>query len=650
MLACAARSSSPIGPAPAGRRPSSGALFSAIALSGAASMVAVRLATPLTIDERLTAVALFFVIPGLIVLAVGALNRATGLVLAALQPFLWVALVRGDGDTAALWAIPVVSAVIIALAAPGSAGRRRTAGVLAVASLCVALLFPAAGQPADGTRAVLIGVDGASWQCVDATIAAGRMPNVERMLAGGHRARLRSLPSMLSPQVWSAMATGCSPSVNGIHGWAQSQRDFRVGRVWDKMLADGRSYGVCGWYFTWPPPEGLSGRCFVVPSTLAPDNQAFPKDCRFFWDLWAAESGLRDCDTPYPLIAIRALRNGVRLSTLRRAVALLLAGRSEGALPLDTVWRSRKISAAVETDMFCELLRSRRPELGVILLNQVDKVSHLYWKYREPEALPEEVDPAAAERYGGAIEELYAEADRSIGKIVGAIPSNANVVVVSDHGFQPFLRRNMSEFCRIRTEALIGALGLRDAVLGSNLDSWAFIEPRPEVGAEAGELLSALAKTLGEVHLKGETIPLFEVVVEDALIKLEIAARDAVAEDATIVLDGNEYPLGALVSARQEALFSGRHAIEGVYIMAGPRAAEARATDELTILDVAPTLAALLNLPMSPDWTGRPAIEEQALADVEPIRYPPPSLLAASPAAPAGERLKETLRSLGYLE
>jgi len=611
-------------------------------------MIAVRLATPLVIDEKLTAVALFFVLPGLLILAAAALLRKAGLVLAVLQPIFWVAVARGSGDPMTLWAIPAASAGILILARSKSRRRRRAAQVIAAAAFCVALLFPSAG-PRDGTRAVLIGIDGASWQCVDAGIEAGRMPTIERMLTEGHRAKLRSLPSMLSPQVWSAIATGCPPSANGIYGWASCQRDFRVGRVWDRMQMDGRPYGICGWYFTWPPLEGLSDRHFVIPSTLAPDCVAFPEECSFFWELWAAKSGRRQSDVSYPSVAVRALRNGVRLSTFRRSVALLMGGRTDDPTSLNQVWKSRRLSAAVETDMFCELLRSRRPELGVILLNQVDKVSHMYWKFREPEAFPE-VEPAQVERFGGAIEELYAEADRSVGKILEVIPRNAHVVIVSDHGFQPFLRRNMSEFCRVRTEALIEALGLEDSVLGSNLDSWTYLEAKPDPSGEPLGVLTHLEKVLSAAHLKGETEPLFQVALEEGIVQLGIASRDAVPDDATVILDGREHAFAALVSARVEARFSGKHAIEGVYLMTGPRAAEARATDTLTVLDVAPTLAALLDLPMSPYWTGSPAIDPQFLGDLQYAHYPPPSTFAASPAAPADERLKEALRALGYLE
>jgi len=66
-------------------------------------------------------------------------------------------------------------------------------------------------------------------------------------------------------------------------------------------------------------------------------------------------------------------------------------------------------------------------------------------------------------------------------------------------------------------------------------------------------------------------------------------------------------------------------------------------------LDVAPTIAALLGLPVSPSWTGRPALEGLSLDRVEIAEYPPPSAPAEAPVH-IDEALKEKLRAIGYLD
>jgi len=620
-------------------------------ISSVFTITTVRLASPLTIDEPLTALALFVVAPTVLIILLGLVRPFVGGTVAAALPFAWLAIIVGPGDPVALWLLPVACAVVLG-AMFRHRLRREAARAVAAAcagALAIALLLPQPGAPRDGTRTVLIGIDGASWQCVDAGIAAGRMPNIERLLEKGHRARLRSLPSMLSPQVWSAIATGCPPEVSGIYGWAHSQADFRVGRVWERMWIDGRTAGTCGWYFTWPPPDGLSAGDFVVPSTLAPDCSALPPNCGFFWEMWARHSGRGTSSATQVTGLLNALRSGVRLSTLRRGFFVLAGGSGDDLLDIDRVWKRRQISAAIQGDMFSELLRSRRPELGVVLFNQIDKVSHLYWKYREPNAFPD-VTPEEAQRLGSTVELLYAEADRCVGKILRALPDEANVVIVSDHGFRPAVRKVMGRFCRIRAEALIQALDAHEIILGTNLDRKVYLEIVSGTEVEREETVRRLESVLTDAHIDGEDSGVFTVAREGNVLELEIAPRNEVPEVASIILADREYGFDSLIAARLEARFSGEHALDGVYLHAGPMAAFAAKTDSLNVLDVAPTVAAILGLPMSTLWTGRPAFDETAPVRLEYGEYPPPTALSSMRRGAPDETLKEELRSLGYVE
>ncbi|MBD3347732.1 MAG: hypothetical protein GF400_00880 [Candidatus Eisenbacteria bacterium] len=625
-------------------------LLPVAAVSAASSLLGVRLASPFTVDDLPTALLVFLAAPSLVIIAAGLAHRLLAALIASVLPFAWLLVVAGADAAPALWAIPIASAAIIAYLtlSRGSTLATRFAGALAVLVLLFVMLAPPRAT-ARKTEAVLIGIDGASWQCVDMARQAGRMPNFDRLIPDGHTAKLRSLPSMLSPQVWSAIATGCGPEVNGIYGWAASQNSFQVGRVWDRMWLDGRTAGTCGWYFTWPPPEGLSENDFVVPSTLAPDSSTLPEHCGFFWEVWASESGRAVSNTSYVTAVLGALRSGVRLSTLREAVALRLSGLDDDPLGLESAWKKRRLSAAIQSDMFAELLRARSPELGVVMFNQVDKVSHLYWKFLEPESFPD-VSEEEARRYGGAIEALYAEADRCVGKILDVLPEDAHVMIVSDHGFRPALQKVMGSFCRLRTENLLKALGADEDFLGSNLGQQVFLEPVSPDPAEADRLFADLEGRLETVHLEGERGPFLEFERDGGVLVIEIAARNAVPRDARVVVGGELHPFDALVKARQEALFSGVHAPDGVYLLAGPRAAEAADTDSLSVVDVAPTMAAILGLPHAVHWTGAPALDSASLDDMREAEYPPPVALAEAREVGGTEQLKEKLRSLGYLE
>ena len=91
--------------------------------------------------------------------------------------------------------------------------RRRYLGVVvALLAAAAALALFARSRSQRATRRVLvIGLDGADWQLLDAYRAAGAMPELDRLAREGRSGVLRSLVPPLSPLVWTTIATGVSP-------------------------------------------------------------------------------------------------------------------------------------------------------------------------------------------------------------------------------------------------------------------------------------------------------------------------------------------------------------------------------------------------------------------------------------------------------
>ena len=581
-----------------------------VTVSGTVSLLATRVANPLTVDDVLTAALLFFVVPAVAVLVLSMFHRLLGIALAVLFPFGWLLVASDPADSIFLWLVPVIGAALVtAVAAKQNRGHAGLGMAAASAFLMVVVFFTPLPSTAPVTpTTLLVGIDGATWDRIDPLVESGKLPNLERLMEGGQRARLRSLPSLYSPQIWSTMATGCLPEVHGIWDFGNTQSDFKVGRLWDRMRLDGRSSGVCGWYFTWPPQTGLGANDFIIPSTLAPDSSTFPPEYAFYWQLWAREHPMRSGTIPYTVAALRAFKHGARLSTLREGLTEVVTRRFAAREFLDQAWRDRCISANLQGDIFCELIRTRRPEFAAILMNQVDKVSHLYWKFLEPEGFPDVTDEDR-ERFSEAIDFLYEAVDTNLGKILALVPEDANIVIVSDHGFRAARRKTAGQFCRIRTENLIAALGYTETVFGTNVDRKVYLRPTSDSFSEREATLERLTSILRGAHLSSDARPFFKLQREGDSIRLEIADRDAIAEQALLVLDNCDYAVEELIRVREEARFSGEHHPDGVFLLAGPAAPSAVRSDSLNVVDVAPTIAALLNLPFSTDWTGSPAVQ-----------------------------------------
>lgn len=604
----------------------------------------------MAVDEPVTALLILVLLPALLVFAAAALSRGAGLLVAIALPFSWLALFVDAYDSPALWLVPLVAiAAILGTEKLGRIPRARPSIALGALILLVgALVMPLpATIPDSGTEFVLVGIDGATWERVDALIEHGRLPHISALLEEGHRARLRSLDIMSSPRIWSSIATGCVPDVHGIIDWGGCQSDFRVGRLWDELLAEGRSVGVLNWYFTWPPPDRLEDPSFIIPSSMAPDNATSPPEYSFLWNIRAREGVRGRSDVAILPSAVSALRHGVRISTLRRSAAHIV-GRVFGVgTELDHASTGRELSMAIQTDVFAELVRTRRPEFAAILLNQVDYVSHFYWKYSTPGLFPEVSDEDAA-RFGKTVDEIYLETDRCLAKILSVLPDGADVMIVSDHGFRPATSKTAGHYCRIRTERLIEVLGIEEVLFGTNLGGELWLRPASGAPEERELLLAGLEEILAVAHLVTEAGPLFAVRRDGASLGLRMRERDAIPEDASIRIAGSSYTFDELVEARPEARISGEHAPDGVYLLAGPSAALATGVDSLSVLDVAPTVASILELPISPLWTGRPAVASSSPIERPVALYALPRTAADSPA-PSDEHLKKQLRTLGYL-
>ena len=57
-------------------------------------------------------------------------------------------------------------------------------------------------------RVLLIGWDGADWKMINPLLESGKMPNLERFIGRGVMGNVASLTPMLSPILWTSIATG----------------------------------------------------------------------------------------------------------------------------------------------------------------------------------------------------------------------------------------------------------------------------------------------------------------------------------------------------------------------------------------------------------------------------------------------------------
>jgi Type I phosphodiesterase / nucleotide pyrophosphatase len=383
--------------------------------------------------------------------------------------------------------LAALAAVVLAI--PLARGRIliRTAALLALAGSLVALWPEGEARGARGRAAApirlqsapfaLVGVDGADWTYMAPLMARGELPHFKAMMERGAWGPLETLRPTLSPAIWTTIATGRRPRRHGVLGFTarrlrgveQTLPDLRtlsrlgfpfllarleaggqileapissftrrVPAFWNIATAQGSPVSVINWWGTWPAepvlgeivserayyhellyrgqarrPDGLTSPedlyAEIARRIVLPDEVTVA-DTRAFMDVTAEEFERMRVKHPSPLegIAYEFTYFHSMFTTNRR-------------LALDAIERSRR--------------RYGRPADLFVLFRLVDKTSHTALVYSELVQDHEDASSDDIRRYRGVVSAAYRAVDDALGEIQQAF-GEANVIVVSDHGFK----------------------------------------------------------------------------------------------------------------------------------------------------------------------------------------------------------------------
>ena len=285
---------------------------------------------------------------------------------------------------------------------------------------------------------IWLGLDGLDWALLDRLAAEGRMPNWKRLVAEGYSARLESFLPVLSPIIWTTLATGVGPDVHRVLDFQEvdpatgqkvpiSGRSRAVPAIWNVASASGLKVGVVGWWATHPAEEVkgffVSDRAspILFEATTKP-GVAFPASLAAGVEQIAAREGAVSDEELTRFVAMPA--------------AEIAAERAGGQLSNPLVALARTIAATrVQSRIARELYDRNLPDLTMLYLEGTDVIGHLFASDVPPRmgCVPD----AEFARYKGTVDEYYALVDRLIGQWMRrAEEDGATLIVNSDHGFK----------------------------------------------------------------------------------------------------------------------------------------------------------------------------------------------------------------------
>jgi hypothetical protein len=108
-----------------------------------------------------------------------------------------------------------------------------------------------------------VGWDGADWLMIRPLLAQGKLPNVAKLIRGGVSGELRSQEPLLSPLIWTSIATGKTVAEHGIADFLVTDPESgkmvpissaarRVHALWTLLPAFDKSSDTVAWWATWP--------------------------------------------------------------------------------------------------------------------------------------------------------------------------------------------------------------------------------------------------------------------------------------------------------------------------------------------------------------------------------------------------------------
>ncbi len=306
-------------------------------------------------------------------------------------------------------------------------------GLVVVLSLCYC------GARQNDAHVMVLALDGLDPKIVDLLMSEGKLPNFAEMRSNGAYGELLSMEPLLSPVVWTTIATGKTPDKHGIaHFVAQDENGDRqpvtsqmrqVSALWNMYTVMERSVVVVGWWATWPPEQ--------VKGTIVSDHTSY----HFLFE--QGSSAIQESKLlTYPESAWQQIRRSVvrpHQLALTDVTPYASIAASEFDEPFDfnnDISHLKWLLAATTsyTRIALELWQSQQPHLLMAYVEGTDSASHLFGHLFRADGLAGELEEQH-QKFGNTVEAMYLYADKIVGQFMQEMDDDTVLVVLSDHGF-----------------------------------------------------------------------------------------------------------------------------------------------------------------------------------------------------------------------
>ncbi len=292
-------------------------------------------------------------------------------------------------------------------------------------------------------KVLLIGWDAADWKAINPLLDAGKMPALSRLIEKGVMGNIATLQPVLSPMLWTSIATGKRPYKHGIHGFSEpdpvtgnirpvTNLSRKTKAIWNILNQEEKNTITVGW---WPsnPAEPLSKGVMV-----ANDFQRAPKADPENWPLHKG--------------TIHPKRLADHLKPLRFHPSELTQEDLLNFLPglkgltqeeLDKVATDPRLQSLIKIIADCTTIHSAATalmqnepwDLCSVYYDAIDHFGHGFMKFHPPQK------PSISDEdyriFNYVIEAGYRYHDMMLGTLMDLAGEDTTIILLSDHGFHP---------------------------------------------------------------------------------------------------------------------------------------------------------------------------------------------------------------------
>lgn len=451
-------------------------------------------------------------------------------------------------------------------------------------------------------KVLLIGLDSAPPELLYRFL--DRMPTVKRLVENGLSARMESCNPPITVPAWMVMMTGLDPGRLGLYGF----RHRRVGSysthylvnsnmigeptVWDIIAKNGMKSCLIGVPPSYPvkPISGNLISCFLTPSTGK--EFTYPKELK---NEVSQVIGEYEFDVTFRTDDRDAILESIRRMTKKRFDLInYLAERKD--------W---------EFFMFVEI--------------GLDRIHHTFWKFFDRTHHKFE----SGNKFENVVEEYYIMLDERIGDLIKRCDDDTIVVIASDHGSKAM----KGAFCINEWLIQEGYLTLESEPEGivdiekaqidwSKTKAWAWggyyariffnLTGREALGVVEKEDIDSLSR-----EIKSKLMNLVDQ--DNRPMRNKVFTPDELYQrvegdspDLMVYLDELNWRAAGTIG--HGALYLDEndtgpddsvHSMDGIFILYDPMKSIRMDLGTISIMDVAPTLLRIFEIPIPQDMTGR---------------------------------------------